>query len=598
MSRSIRWRFVIPFVLLLTAALAGLGIYLMGVLDSTYRSALENRMVSEVHLAAANSTAGFLPTVNQPALDNFAHEYARLLDERVTIIAPDGTVLGESDALSSDMENHLNRPEVQQALQGLDGIQIRYSATLKADLLYVSTPVRDQGKVIGVIRLAQPVAVLESTLGGVRSAIIYAIIVVAAAAFLLTFIISSLTIRPITDLTHAARRLADGGEHPLTLPVSDDEIGQLNQAFNLMASQIQSQISELQRERGKLSVVLDQMMDGVIIVDPDGNVQLINPAAERMFHVTHQQALGNSFIETARHHLIAKLYQSCRDTKEQQVALLDIKVDNLYLQVIASPLITVLPGSILLLFQNLTRQRKLETVRQDFVSNVSHELRTPLASLKALAETLQEGALEDLPAAHRFISRMETEIDTLTQMVQELLELSRIESGLVPLKRTAIHPLDLLNPSVERMRLQAVRAGITLEMDCPDDLPDVSADPDRIEQVMINLLHNAVKFTPPGGSIRVSVKPEKERVVVEVHDTGVGISDEDLPRIFERFYKADRARSAAGTGLGLSIVKHIIEAHGGTIWVESLLGKGSSFFFSLPLAGKKDFQEPSVASPK
>ena len=238
----------------------------------------------------------------------------------------------------------------------------------------------------------------------------------------------------------------------------------------------------------------------------------------------------------------------------------------------------------LLVFQDLTRVRKLETVRRDFVSNVSHELRTPLASLKALTETLQEGALEDPPAARRFLKRMETEIDNLTQMVRELLELSRIESGRIPLNRKPIDPCALAAPAVERLQVQAERAGLRLAMDCPDALPQVLADAERIEQVLVNLIHNAIKFTPAGGSIDLSAEQVADKVVFSVRDSGVGIPAEVLPRIFERFYKVDQARTGGGTGLGLSIARHIVDAHGGQIWAESKEKAGSTFSISLPLA--------------
>jgi two-component system phosphate regulon sensor histidine kinase PhoR len=243
-----------------------------------------------------------------------------------------------------------------------------------------------------------------------------------------------------------------------------------------------------------------------------------------------------------------------------------------------------MPGSVLIVLQDLTRMRRLEMIRRDFVSNVSHELRTPLASLKALTETLQEGALEDPPAARRFLLRMEHEIDNLTQLVQELLELSRIESGKVPLKKTRVTPWELVSPAVERMMVQAERAGVHLSLDCPDSLPPVLADQSRMGQVLVNLVHNAIKFTSPGGEIVIQAQQDQNMVVFTVRDTGAGIAPEALPRIFERFYKADRSRSSGGTGLGLSIAKNMVQAHGGRIWAESEVGKGSTFYFSLPIA--------------
>jgi two-component system, OmpR family, phosphate regulon sensor histidine kinase PhoR len=284
-----------------------------------------------------------------------------------------------------------------------------------------------------------------------------------------------------------------------------------------------------------------------------------------------------------RHHQLVELWQKCKQTRTYQSTTLETSLDRLFIQGIATPLGDLMPGGILMVFQDLTRVRKLEMVRKDFVSNVSHELRTPLASLKALSETLREGALDDPPAAQRFLSRMEKEIDTLTQMVQELLELSRIESGRVPLERKLVSPCDLLNSAVERMVLQAQRAGLSLSQECPPDLPPVNVDFQRLDQVLMNLIHNAIKFTPPGGKILVSAFTQDDKVVFCVKDTGVGISSEALQRIFERFYKTDRSRSGGGTGLGLSISKHLVEAHQGKIWAESKVDEGSAFYFSIPI---------------
>jgi two-component system phosphate regulon sensor histidine kinase PhoR len=221
-------------------------------------------------------------------------------------------------------------------------------------------------------------------------------------------------------------------------------------------------------------------------------------------------------------------------------------------------------------------------VRRDFISNISHELRTPLASLQALVDTLRGGALDDPPAARRFLDRMETEVEALTQMVQELLELSRIESGQAPMRLIPTPVADVVFPPVERLRPQAERAGLSITIDLPPDLPPVLADAERAQQVITNIVHNAIKFTPSGGQMTLSAQPVGEDVIVSVRDTGVGIPPEDLPRIFERFYKADRARSGGGTGLGLAIAKHIVQAHGGRIWAESVEGKGSIFYVALP----------------
>jgi two-component system phosphate regulon sensor histidine kinase PhoR len=221
-------------------------------------------------------------------------------------------------------------------------------------------------------------------------------------------------------------------------------------------------------------------------------------------------------------------------------------------------------------------------VRRDFISNISHELRTPLAGLKALVDTLHGGAIKDPPAAKRFLKRMDSEVDSLTQLVQELLELSRVESGQAPLLKEPTPALDVIVPPSDRLRPQAERAGLEFAVVLPSQLPLVIADAERMQMVVTNLVHNAVKFTPPGGKVTVSAESDGPEVLFSVSDTGVGIPAEDLPRIFERFYKADRARSGGGTGLGLAIAKHVIEGHGGRIWAESTEGQGSTFFFTLP----------------
>ena len=322
------------------------------------------------------------------------------------------------------------------------------------------------------------------------------------------------------------------------------------------------------------------MTDGVLIADAGGKVTLANPAAEGLFEV--KNAIGHTVAEVLRQHKLVEAWRRSRETGLPQEESVELSARRQFLQLVVLP--DQQSGGSLLLVQNLTRVRRLETIRRDFISNVSHELRTPLASLKALTETLRDGALEDPKAAHRFLGRIETEVDALTQMAQELLELTRIESGQVPLEFKAIPAASLLLSAADRMRAQAERAGLVIRLGAPQDTTNVRADPSRLEQVLVNLIHNALKFTHPGGEVVLSVQTEKEVVRFAVRDTGVGIPVDDLERIFERFYKADRARSGGGTGLGLSIARHIVEAHGGSIWAESEEGRGSTFYFTIPLA--------------
>ena len=378
-----------------------------------------------------------------------------------------------------------------------------------------------------------------------------------------------------TDLTHREKkRLSKGYSR---------EFRDLVQAVNERIFLLEKQQTKLISEKKMFDSTVRNMNDGIFIIDEDEIVTLINPSASRIFGTKPEESIGRTLAEAFRNYRLNELHELCRRTGRQENMSFDIAPNKTFIQCIAAPLAPELPGNFLFLIQDLTRIRQLEIVRRDFVSNVSHELRTPLASLKLIAETLQEGALNDPPAAKKFLERMEGEIDNLTQLVGELLELSRIESGKVPLEKKWINPYELVQGAEERMQLQAERAGIDLKINMESDLPNIFIDPPRLGQVLVNLLHNSIKFTNPGGEIEIRVEKQEDEVVFHIRDTGVGIPAKDLERIFERFYKTDRSRTERGTGLGLSISRHLIEAHQGKIWAESTPGEGSTFSFSIPI---------------
>ncbi len=356
------------------------------------------------------------------------------------------------------------------------------------------------------------------------------------------------------------------------------ELGELASAVNAQFLSRNSQLASSNTERARLSTILDQLSDGVLIADAEGRIQFSNPTAEKLFG---SPLAGRSVIETIRHHTLVDAWRRCRDTGELQTESVEIPSTRQFLQLIVVPDRDTRGGT-LLLVQDLTRVRKLETVRRDFISNLSHELRTPLASLKALTETLQDGALTDPEAGPRFLERMHTEVDALTKMAQELLDLSKIESGQMTLDLKSVTPLTLLHSAVERMRMQSERAGVSLIVEAAVT-PNIKVDATRLEGVLVNLIHNAVKFTPRTGSVIVSAQSKNNAIIFAIRDTGAGIPADDLPRIFERFYRVDKSRTGSGAGLGLSIAKHIVEAHGGKIWAESREGEGSAFYFSIPL---------------
>ncbi|MBE2198281.1 MAG: HAMP domain-containing protein [Anaerolinea sp.] len=399
------------------------------------------------------------------------------------------------------------------------------------------------------------------------------------------FLLSQQTTRLLRPLIHLARRVAVGDVRARMLPQQPGEFGELVHAFNEMRDQLVNQINVLTEQQRQLALVFEYMADGVLIVDRLSYVRLINPAAAKLLKTSTEAALQRAFAEVARHHHLIELFQQCAAQQEQQIQAFEMG-DGRFLQATMTPYQEQGARGYLVILHDLTPVRRLEIVRRDFISNISHELRTPLASLRAVIETLQNGALEEPEVAERFLDRALREVDTLTQMVEELLELSRIESGQVPLRLLPTAVADLVLLPLERLRSQAERGEVQLILNLPGTLPLVLADAARIQQVMTNLLHNAIKFTPPGGRVEVSATSQDDAVVIEVKDTGAGIATADLLRIFERFYKSDRARTRGqgGTGLGLAIARHLVEAHYGRIWVKSKEDHGSAFYFSLPIA--------------
>lgn len=575
MRPRIRWRLVVPFLILLVAAV----IIVTAASLKTIRQGEAARweahfldLAQSIALEASDDYGGSGELTN---LNRIANRYADALGISITFLDSEGYLLVSSSPAMRTL------PALETTAEVLSEGQV---TRVTAEGITITTIVRGHDdSPLGFVLLQAPPDAFRLGLGHLWRLAAVVILISLTLGLILSAIIYDFSRKPIESLTIASQQMSAGDFHNLEFPDGPQELSELSRSLKEMAQHLGDQIDALTSERAKLSAVLNQMTDGVLIADFDGRVQLLNPAAERLFQIDAAEGLGRSVVEVLRYHQLVDLWRAARDG-QRQITVLEIGPQHLFLQVTGMPLKTSDKGSTLILFQDLTQLRRLETVRRDFISNVSHELRTPLASLKALGETLQESALDDPPAARRFIIRMETEIDNLTQLVNELLELSRIESGKVPLSFHRIQPCDLLRPAYERMELQVERAGLNLSFDCPPDLPPVFADPDRITQVVINLIHNATKFTPPDGQISLSAYRDGDFVVLFVKDTGMGIPKKDLGRIFERFYKADRARTGGGTGLGLSIARHMVESHGGFIWAESEEKTGSTFYFSLPVA--------------
>jgi len=380
--------------------------------------------------------------------------------------------------------------------------------------------------------------------------------------------------------TTMAESLADG-RFDARANASNDEFAPLLSALNAAAARADAIVSALRLERAQLEALLNASSDATVAIDASSAVVYLNDAARRMFGEEGAVQAGRPFIEVVRDHDLNELLASAAQRGERSVRVVAYGRAQRWLQATAVPIAGGGAWAALAVFHDLTEVRRLDSVRRDFISNVSHELRTPLAGIRAAAETLQEGALDDRPAAIEFLGHIQRETDRMTQLVEELLELSRIESGAAPLRFAPLDAGELVRGAVSRFLRQAERAGITIAAEAPPSPVTLIGDEEALERALGNLIANAIKFTPAAGSVVVRAEEDGDHALISVRDTGIGIEPGPRERVFERFYKADRGRGD-GTGLGLAIVKHIVRAHEGDVTVESYPGRGSTFTMRLP----------------
>ena len=587
MFRSIQWRITVSFILVVLIIMGILGVYLV---NSTRNFQLDNlryQLENEARITAEASLPGFLSPDEPSDLDALAKKLGVEIETRITIIALNGTVLGDSEEDPAIMENHANRPEIVDALAtGVVGESTRFSTTLGQKMMYVAVPISYQDEILGVARVSLLLTAVENVVRQVTVSIIIAMAVAMALVILAAWIIARITTRPIRRLTVASKRIASGELGQKITIEAKDEVGELAHAFNEMSAKTKELVEAISEDKTRLATILDNMADGVIMTDAGGNISLANRAAENIFNI--KEAENKPLIEAVRDHEVDELLKLCLKTDKTQAVQYESVTSKRYLRAIAIPVIHNESRGVLLLFQDLTELRNLQTTRRELIGNISHEFRTPLAGIKAMVETLGGGAVDDKKAARDFLTRIDSEVERLTQLVAELTELSRIETGKAELKKEPVDINQLVEEVIAQLSPQAERQKLSISQDFAADLPAVPADKDRVRQVIANLVHNAIKFTPAGGRITITSRTLEGSVSINIADTGIGIPKEDLPRVFERFYKGDKARVGEGTGMGLAIAKHVIEAHGGNIWVESEEGKGSTFSFSLPLqAGSK-----------
>ncbi|MEN8615289.1 ATP-binding protein [Dehalogenimonas sp. THU2] len=432
--------------------------------------------------------------------------------------------------------------------------------------------------VIAVITIAVALTVVGMVRGFSTTLLVAGIAASVAVAVTIYLLVPSTTDDEV-EIELAMKRLGGGESADKVRLVAIGELADLKHAFNEMSKSVGDRLKAITAERNRMDLVLAHVADAIFMINKHGEITHHNEAAVKMFNLGPKPN-GRSFMEAVRNHELDDLLKKCLADGKRQDGTVDIRASRRHFGVTVTPLKNE-PGAVMVV-RDLTELKRLEKVRRDFVANISHELRTPVASLKLLAETLKDGALADPAVSADFLNRIAIEADKMGQLVEELGELSRIESGEAPLDKGPLDIGGVMHSVVERLRPQAERAELTISVEPALNLPLIKADAGRIEQVLMNLVHNSIKFTPPGGQVTLAAAARDKGIEVTIRDTGVGIAYDDLPRIFERFYKADKARSAGGTGLGLAIAKHIVQAHGGQIRAESEPGQGTAFHFTLP----------------
>ncbi|MBI4308596.1 MAG: HAMP domain-containing protein [Chloroflexi bacterium] len=584
MFRSIQWRIAATYVLLIVASMGLVTIYLLNLVQENHVQTFRTQLGAQARLIADASLPLLEEGRDSREVDALARRLGSHIGARVTVVARDGSVLGDSSESPAALGNQATQPEVEEALRKGAGAATRPGLE-GTPVMFVAVSIQRNSQVLGVVRVALPLTQVEESLREIVTTVLLAAIIVVALTVLLAVYIARRIAGPVKEVTHLARRMAKGDLDQKIYVGSTGEVGEMAESFNDMALGLKQTIEAINLERSKLEVVLQEMADGLLMTDREGIVILANPAAAKIFGGDAKTYIRRSFIEVTRDHELSRLLFDCLSQREQQVRDVDVGgLEKRNLRTIIAPIRHDRAVYALALFQDVTELRRLEGVRREFVANISHELRTPLASVKALVETLQEGGLEEPAVARDFLARVGKEVDKLTSMVNDLLDLSRLESEQPRLTKELTDIGKVVREAVGRIEPQAKRKGLDLAAEIPPTLLPIVGDSQRLQQALMNLIDNAIKFTPEGGRIRVTVDVRDERVEVAVADTGVGIESEDLPHVFERFYKVDRSRAGKGVGLGLAIAKHIVQAHGGTIRVESALGKGSVFTIALPAA--------------
>lgn len=587
---SFRTRLTLIMISMIALSVIAAGLFMVKTFKENHINALEDNMVREMQIISAKMEwkTGELPMLYGYFSDE-AKELKHYTGARVTFIRNDGVVLGDSDGDPKEMDNHLDRVEIKEALKLGKGRAIRKSETVKQNMMYVAIPVEVMSnQAPDVIRLAMSLEEVEKSIRQLTGLLFAGLLVLFLIAALISYRLALSLTRPLEQITKVAKRIKNMDYRARVKVAKQDEIGELGNAINAMADSLQVQMTRIQQNENQLESVLDNMINGIVMIDRNGIIVLMNRRAEEVLGFSARELVGRHFAEAKQQYELSQMIQEGLKSKEhlrEEITFYFPEERLLELN-----LVPIHPegndfSGVLLVLQDVSAIRRLERMRSEFVANVSHELKTPITAVKGFAETLLGGAVNDEETARSFLQIIYDESDRLNRLIGDILELSKIESRRVPLVFSPVEVDTFAEKSVKLMESEASRKNIELSMTIEPGLY-VEADEDRLRQIIMNLLSNGINYTPEGG--RVSLKIEglgDDYIRVQIADSGIGIPKKDLPRIFERFYRVDKARSrsSGGTGLGLSIVKHLVELHKGTISVTSSVGVGTTFTIELPV---------------
>ncbi len=519
-----------------------------------------------------------------------AEEIAGIAHARVTLIDQDGKILTETDQEAAVLGSHLERPEIQEARVRGRGTATRYSQTLREEMMYVALPIKKGQEIVGYIRLARPLVEVRKSIEEFTGILVKSFLIILLSSGLVAYLFSRKLTSPIRDMEQFTEKLRTGETAGTLMIRSSDEIGMLAQNINYMVEELQRRIAALQEEKAKVEAAFSSALDGVLILSRDGRIETHNQGMSAILGDRYGVIIGKTPLEVFRNLDLQKAldnYDRSRMPVSQEIelggeerAVLDVGITPVRGYADADE-------KTMLVFHDVTRLKKLERMRVDFVANVTHEIKTPLTAILGFVETLQEGAIEDPQTAKKFLSIITRHAERLNRLVEDLLTISNAELGEMHFSFERVALSGIAQSVLPMMQPRAGEKKIKLTSEIPEDLPLIRADRDRLSQILINVLDNAVKFTPESGQVTLAASPATGgEVVVRITDTGIGVPQDEIPRLGERFYRVDKTRSRelGGTGLGLSIVKHLVTAHKGRMEIESQLGRGTTVSLTFPIA--------------